>query len=52
MDCKNFNNIFSKVIGFFLRSDRGACIEQIKSLGIEGHAADMAQNMKHTMRRS
>lgn len=51
-DCKKFNNPVSKVIGFFLRSNRSACIEQIKALGIEGHAKDMASNVRHTMRRS
>jgi len=50
-DCRKFNNPVSKVIGFVLRSDRGACIRQIKSLGLDGHAADMALNMRHSMRR-
>jgi hypothetical protein len=51
-NCKYFNNPISKAISFFLRSDRSACICQIKSLGIEGHASDMASNMRHTIRRS
>ncbi len=52
MECDKFNNIFSKIFGFLLRSDRNACIRQIKSIGLEGHAADMASNMRHTIRRS
>jgi len=41
-ECKKFNNAFSKVIGFVLRSDRAACITQIKDLGLQGHAEKMA----------
>lgn len=52
IDCRKFNNPMSKVVGFILRSDRSACIQQIKSLGLEGHAYDMAQNMRHSIRRS
>lgn len=50
--CKNFNNAFSKVIGFVLRSDRKACIMQIKKLGLDGHAGDMASNKRQTIKRS
>jgi hypothetical protein len=50
--CGNFNNVFSKVIGFILRSDRRACINQIKSIGIDGHARNMAENKRHTMKRT
>jgi hypothetical protein len=51
MDCGKYNNIFSKVIGFVLRSNRAACIEQIKSHGLEGHAKTMAESRKQTIRR-
>ncbi len=50
--CKNFNNVFSKAIGFFLRSDRRACIYQIKRIGIDGHAQNMASNMRQTIKRA
>lgn len=49
--CKKFNNIFSKVIGFVLRSDRHACIEQIKKLGVEGHAVRMASEKRQSIKR-
>jgi len=42
-DCKKFHNLFSKVIGFVLRSDRPACIDQIENRGLEGHAQAMAE---------
>lgn len=51
-DCGKFNNPISRIIGFILRSDRSACIRQIKSLGLEGHAGNMALNMRHTIRKS
>ena len=50
MDCRKFNNGISKVIGFLLRSDRAACIRQIKQLGVKGHAEDMAQNKRQTIK--
>ena len=42
-ECNKFHNLFSKVIGFILRSDRRACVYQIKELGLEGHAKAMAE---------
>jgi hypothetical protein len=50
-DCGKFNNVMSKLIGIILRSDRSACIKQIKQLGVEGHAKNMAQNKRQTIRR-
>lgn len=51
MECKKFNNFVSKVFGFVFRSDRGACIRQIKELGLEGHAARMAASHSQTIRK-
>ena len=42
-ECKSFNNFMSKIFGLLFRSDRAACIGQIKRLGIEGHAKSMAE---------
>jgi len=50
-DCGKFNNVFSKVIGFVLRSDRRACIMQIRAKGISGHAEDMAMHKRQSIRR-
>ena len=41
-DCRLFNNPISKLFGLIFRSDRAACIRQIKELGVAGHAQKMA----------
>lgn len=51
MDCKKFNNIFSKVIGFIFRSNRAACIKLIKESGYENFAAYMSANNFQTIRK-
>jgi hypothetical protein len=43
-ECDEYNNMIAKLAGFFLRSDRAACVAQIKSLGLEGHAEAMAKS--------
>ena len=42
-DCRKFHNLFSRAIGFVLRSDRRACVYQIRERGREEHAAAMAE---------
>jgi hypothetical protein len=42
-DCRKFNNIMSKIFAVLFRSNRKACIEQIKALGRAGHAKRMAE---------
>jgi hypothetical protein len=49
--CKKFNNFISQAIGFVLRSDRAACIAQIKKIGIKGHADTMTRQQKYTIRK-
>jgi hypothetical protein len=51
LDCKMFNNIIAKLFGLIFRSDRAACIRQIKNLGIQGHAENMARSQRHTIKR-
>ncbi len=51
MQCKDFNNFMSKLFGFIFRSDREACISQIKELGLEGHAANMAASGRQTIKK-
>ena len=48
--CRKYHNFLSRTIGFFLRSDRSACIVQIKAKGLRGHAEDMASRRRHTIR--
>jgi Protein of unknown function (DUF3795) len=49
--CRRFDNIVSKLFGLLFRSDRAACIAQIKRLGVDGHAAAMAESGSQTIRR-
>jgi len=50
-DCNKFNNFMSRLFGFVFKSDRAACIEQIRQLGIDGHAKIMAEKKLHTINR-
>jgi hypothetical protein len=49
--CKKFNNWISKLFGLLFRSDRAACIQQIRTSGIEAHAQDMAARGRHTIKK-
>jgi hypothetical protein len=51
-DCKKFNNFISKIFAFIFKSDRAACIEQIKAVGIEGHARKMSENKLQSIKRA
>jgi hypothetical protein len=51
MDCRKFNNLISKIFGLLFRSDRGACVRQIKAVGLAGHAEKMAAAKSQTIRR-
>lgn len=50
-NCTKFNNFVSKTIGFVLRSDRRACIKQVRDQGLPAHAEDMARHKRQTIRR-
>jgi hypothetical protein len=50
-ECKKFNNPVSKLFALIFKSDRPACIAQIKALGLEGHAKNMAELKKHSIKR-
>lgn len=49
--CKKYHNFISKLIGFILGSDRSACIAQIKKLGLQGHAENMAAQKRQTIKK-
>ena len=49
-NCGKFHNFISRAIGFVLKSDRRACITQIRQRGLEGHAEDMASLKRQTIR--
>ena len=49
-DCRKFNTFIARVFGFVLRSDRRACIVQIKQNGIESYAQTMAASGAMTLK--
>jgi hypothetical protein len=50
-DCKKFNNIISNTFALVFRSNRKACIEQIRSKGKVKHAEIMTAAGSHSLRR-
>ena len=51
-DCKMFNNFMAKLFSLIFKSDRAACIEQIRKIGIEGHAKKMAELKLQSIKKS
>jgi len=51
MACHKYNNIMAKLFGFIFRSDRAACIRQIREIGLEGHADSMAARKQQSIKR-
>ena len=49
--CKKFNNIIARLFGLIFRSDRAACVRQIKKLGVAGHAECMAADRRQSLPR-
>ncbi len=49
--CRTFNNPIARMIGFVFRSDRAACIAQVRLMGAQKHAEWMAECRRHTIRR-
>ena len=50
-DCKKFSNFMTKIFGLIFKSDRKACIDQIKELGIQGYADKMAESRLQSIKR-
>ena len=50
-ECRQFNNFMAKLFGFIFRSDRNACIGQIREIGIQGHADRMTEMKTHSIKR-
>jgi len=50
-DCRKFNNLIAKVFSLVFRSNRAACIQQIRTLGIQGHAEDMSTHKRQSIRK-
>jgi hypothetical protein len=51
-DCKKFNNFISKIFALIFKSDRAACIAQIKATGMEEFARYMAENKLQSIRKN
>lgn len=50
-DCRKFNNAISKLFALIFRSNRKACIQQIRDKGLNGHAEIMTLLKKHSLPR-
>ncbi len=51
LDCGKYNNFMSKIFGMVFRSDRAACIRQIREAGLQGHTDRMARQKLHSIKR-
>ena len=49
--CAKFDNFVSRIFALIFRSDRAACVAQIRRLGLVGHAQAMADGKLQTVRR-
>ena len=49
--CETFNNFIARVFGFIFRSDRAACVRQIREKGVEEHARIMAERKRQSLPR-
>lgn len=50
-ECKKFNNIFSKLLGFIFGSNRQADINFIKEKGYDAYAQEMARKKTHSIKK-
>jgi hypothetical protein len=49
--CKKYHNIMGRLFGLIFNSDRARCIQEIKSLGYESFACQMAKRKRMTFKR-
>jgi hypothetical protein len=49
--CKKFKNLISKIFAVVFRSNRAACIRQIREIGVHGHADRMSELGIHSIKR-
>ncbi len=50
-DCKMYNNFLAKIFGLVFRSNRAACIQQVRELGLQGHADAMTAQGRQSIKR-
>jgi len=51
LDCRMYNNFIARLFGWIFRSNRAACIRQIREVGVAGHAEKMAAAERQSMPR-
>lgn len=51
-DCKKYNNVFARVIGFVSNTDRSKCIEMIRKEGADKFVLTMTENGKMSFPKS
>jgi len=49
--CRKYNNPIARIFGFVFRSNRAACIRQIRERGLEEHARIMAASGRQSLPR-
>jgi hypothetical protein len=50
-ECRKFNNLIAKMFGLLFRSNRAACIAQIREVGIQGYADKMTELKRMSVKR-
>ena len=50
-ECRHYNSFFARACARLFNSDRAACIQQIRALGLTEHAAVMAQQHRQSLPR-
>jgi len=50
-DCKKLDNPIARLIGFFLNSNREACLLKLREVGLTEYASFMAQRRRVTLPR-
>lgn len=50
-DCGKFNTFMAKIFAFIFRSNRRACIDRIRAIGVEQYAAEMAEKKMQSIKR-
>jgi len=50
-ECKKYNNLIARMIGFIFRSNRSACIEMIRENGYDEFAEHMVENKIMSLKR-
>ena len=50
-NCSKFSNLMSKLFALIFRSDRAACIDSIRDLGVEGYADKMSELKQQSIKK-